>query len=168
MWRLALKVLAAGTAGQRLAGYAKNLTARYSILAVALIVALAGVGFAVMAGFWALNAWTGDPMQTSLIMTAIFFFAACSIALIAYGVTREKPEKPRPVSGDPLEGVAAYLPSPEEVGRGIESAVRQHGPLPVAAAAIAGGFVAAVLTRKFTRPAVVYGYEPRYRRRGRR
>jgi hypothetical protein len=168
MWRMALKALAAGGAGERLAGYARNLTARYLILAVALSVALTGVGFAVFAGFWALNQRMGDPVQTALMMAGMFFCAALLIAAFAYGTTREKAPGARlPARVSPI-GVEAYLPEPEEVGRGIENAVRRYGPLPVAAAAIAGGFVAGILAKRFAQPPV-YDYEPpRYRRRGRR
>jgi hypothetical protein len=168
MWRVALKALAAADAGQRLAGYAKNLTARYLMLGVALIVALAGASFAVLAGFWALNARMGDPMQTALIMTAIFFFAACSIALIAYGTTKEKPEAASEVRRVSFGSAEANLPTPEEVGREIENAVRRYGPLPVAAAAVAGGFVAGLLAKRFVQPPVYECAPPRYRRRGRR
>ncbi len=168
MWRVALKVLAAGSSGQRLAGYAKNLTARYLILGGALIVALAGASFAALAAFWALNSWTQDPMQTALIMTAIFFFAACSIAAFAYGTTREKPQSAGSVQAGAPVGAEAYLPEPEDVGREIENAVRRYGPLPVAAAAVAGGFVAGLLAKRLTAPPAVYEYRPARYPRGRR
>jgi cytochrome bd-type quinol oxidase subunit 2 len=169
MWRVALNALAAGSAGRRLAGYARNLTARYLILGVALIVALAGACFAALAAFWALNSWTQDPMRTALVMTAIFFVAALSIAAFGYGITREKTPALEPAPRVALGGAEAYLPAPEDIGREIENAVRRHGPLPVAAAAVAGGFVAALLAKRFTQAPAVYEYEPpRYRRRRRR
>ena len=168
MWRVALNALAAGSAGRRLAGYARNLTARYLILGVAAIVALAGTCFAALAAFWALNSWTQDPMRTALVMTAIFFFAALSIAAFGYGITREKTQSAWPAPGDAAGGLEMSLPSPEDIGREIENAVRRHGPLPVAVAAVAGGLLAALLAKRFIRPLAVYECEPPRYRRGRR
>lgn len=169
MLRLALRLLAAGEGSRRLGDYAKNLTARYLILGVAAIALLAAAGFAVFAGYWALSAWTKDPVQAALIMMGIFLFAALSIALTAYGLTREKPRSARGTAPGALKAAQGYIPSVEDVGREIETAVRRYGPFQVAAAAAAGGLVAGLIAKRFSQPRVVYEPERlRTRRNGRR
>ncbi len=162
-----LRLLSAREAGRRLGDYAKNLTARYLILGVALAALLLAACFAVLAGYWALSAWTKDPVQAALIMTGIFFFASLPIALIAFGITREKPLNARAAMGDPLEAAQGYIPTVEDVGREIEIAVRRYGPFQVAAAAAAGGLLAGLVAKRFSQPRVVYEPEP-WRRNGRR
>ena len=169
MWGMALRLLAAGQAGRRLGDYARNLTARYLILGLAAVSLFWAAGFAALASYWALSAWTKDPVLAALIMAGIFCCAALLIALIAYGTTRESPRSAEASAArEPGEAGEAHGPTVEDVGREIENAVRRYGPLPVAAVAAAGGLVAGLLARRFTQPRVVYDYEPALSRRERR
>ncbi len=168
MFGVALRLLAAGQAGRHLGDYLKNLMTRYIFLSVAGIVFLVAIAFAILAGFWALNLWMQNPIWAALIMTGICVLAGFSIALTAYGITREKAKSARPASGDPLQAVQSQIPSVEDVGRGIESAVRRYGPVRVTAAAVAGGLVAGLLAKRFGQPRAVYEEPPPPRRNGRR
>ena len=63
----------------------------------------------------------------------------------------------------------SYVPSVEDVGHQIETAVHRYGPFRVAAAAAAGGIVAGLLAKRFGQPRIVREPEPpRPRRNGRR
>jgi hypothetical protein len=169
MLRTAFRLLAAGDASRRLGDYAKNLTARYLILGLALMPLLVAGGFAVLAGYWAIDSWMQNPVWAALIMAGICLLAGSLIALIAFGITREKPSSVRAAVGDPYQAAQSPIPSVEDIGREIETAVERYGPLPVAAVAAAGGLVAGLLAKRFSQPRVVYEYEPprsrRYRRR---
>ncbi|MGO8952555.1 MAG: hypothetical protein ACLQF2_04335 [Rhodomicrobium sp.] len=164
----ALRLLAAGQAGRHLGDYVKNLMTRYIVLSVAWIVFLIAIAFAILAGFWALDLWMQNPIWAALIMTGICVLAGLSIALTAYGITREKLPSARAAVRDPLQAVQSGMPSVEDVGRGIESAVRRYGPVRVTAAAVAGGLVAGLLAKRFGQPRVVYEEAPPSRRNGRR
>ncbi len=168
MFGVALRLLAAGEAGRRLGDYVKNLTTRYIFLSVAGIVFLVAIAFAILAGFWALNLWMQNPIWAALIMMGICVLAGFSIALTAYGITREKPPSARAALRDPLQAVQTRMPSVEDVGREIESAVRRYGPVRVTAAAMAGGLVAGLLAKRFGQPRWVYEEPPPPRRSGRR
>ncbi len=168
MWGVLLRLMAAGQTGRRLGDYARTLTLRYLILGLAAMTLLWAAGFASLASYWALSAWTKSPVLAALIMAAIFCFAALLIALIAYGTTRESPQSAKPAAREPGEAGEACGPTVEDVGRGIESAVHIYGPLPVAAAAAAGGFVAALLAKRFSQPRLAHGYAPPLSRRDRR
>ncbi len=164
MFGVALRLLAAGDASRRLGDYAKNLMTRYIVLSVAGIVFLAAIVFAILAGFWALESRMQNPIWPALIMMGICLFAGLLIALTAYGITRERASA-RPA---PPRTAQSYIPSVDDVGREIETAVHRYGPFRVAAAAAAGGIVAGLLAKRFTQPRVVYEPEPRSRRNGRR
>ncbi len=167
MFGMALRLLAAGQAGRRLGDYVRILTARYLVLSVAGIIFLVAIAFGILAGFWALNLWTQNPIWSALIMMGILVLAGLSIALTAYGITREKPQSASIASIDPLQAVQSNIPSVEDVGREIETAVRRYGPFRVAAAAAAGGLIAGLLAKRFSQPRVVYEPTPP-RRIGRR
>ncbi len=156
------------TNGRRLGDYAKNLTARYLILGLAVLALLWAAGFAALASYWALSDWTKDPIMAALIMTGIFCCAALLIALIAYGTTRESPGSAEPVARKSVQAGEVFGPRVEDVGREIENAVQRYGPLPVAAVAAAGGLVAGLLAKRFSQPRAVYGYGPPLTRRERR
>ena len=156
MLGVALRLLATGEAGRRVGGYVKNLATRYIVLSVAGIALLVAIAFAILAGFWALNLWLLNPIWAALAMMGIFIFAALSIALIAYGITRERPLSAKAAMRDPLQAVQSRIPSVEDVGREIKSAVHRYGPVRVAAAAMAGGVVAGLLAKRFGQPRVVH------------
>ena len=135
------------------------------VLSVAGIAFLVAIVFAILAGFWAINSAMQNPIWAALIMMGICLFAGLLIALTAYGITRERASA-RPA---PLRAAQSYIPSVDDVGREIETAVHRYGPFRVAAAAAAGGIVAGLLAKRFTQPRVVYEPEPpRSRRNGRR
>ena len=168
MFGVALRLLAAGEAGRRVGDYVKNLITRYIFLSVAGIVFLVAIAFAILAGFWALNSWMQNPIWAALIMMGICVLAGFLIALTAYGITREKPPSAKAALRDPLQAVQSHIPSVEDVGREIESAVHRYGPVRVTAAAVAGGLVAGLLAKRFGQPRVVYEEAPPPRRNGRR
>jgi hypothetical protein len=168
MWGTALRLLAAGRTGRRLGDYAKNMTARYLILALAAVALFWAAAFAALACYWALSDWTNNPIIAALIMAGGLCCSALSIALIAYGTTRESPRSARAPLREAGEAGEFAVPTVEDVGREIENAVRRYGPLPVAAVAAAGGLVAGLLAKRFTQPPVVYEYGPPLLRRGRR
>ena len=158
MFGAALRLVAAGVASQRLGGYVKNLTTKYLVLSVAGSIFLVAAIFGILAGFWALNTWTQNPIWSALIMLGILALAGFLTVLIAYGITREKPQSPRQALTDPMQAIQGQIPSMEDVGHQIEQAVRRYGPLRVAAAAAAGGLVAGLLAKRFGQVNV---YEPR-------
>jgi small-conductance mechanosensitive channel len=168
MWGVILRLLATGQASRRLGDYARNLTVRYLILGLAVAVAAVAAGFASLASYWALSAWVKGPILAALIMAAILCCVALLIALAAYGTTRESRQSAEPVVREPVQAGEAFNPTVEDVGRGIENAVHRYGPLPVTAVAAAGGFVAALLAKRFSQPRVVYEYGPPLSRRDRR
>jgi hypothetical protein len=161
----ALRLIAAGEASRRLGDYLRKLTARYLVLSAAGIVFLIAVFFALLAGFWALDLWTHNPIWAALIMAGSLFLAGSLIALTAYGLTRRKPQTAKPAMEPRLHAAQSSLPTVEDVGRQIEEAARQYGPFRVTAAAAAGGLVAGVLVKRLTQPRA---YAPARGRQGRR
>jgi hypothetical protein len=161
----ALRLLAMSEAGRRLGDYLRTLTAKYLVLSAAGIAFLMAIIFALLAGFWALGLWIGNPVWAALIMAGILLLAGFSIALTASGITRGKPQNPKPAMDASLHAGLGSLPAVEDVGRQIELAAREYGPIRVAAAAAAGGLIAGALLKRMTQPRV---YAPSRGRRGRR
>ncbi len=151
MFGTALRLIAAGEAGRRLGDYLKTLTAKYLLLSAAGIVFGVALFFALLAGFWALDLWTHNPIWDALIMAGSLFLAGSSIALTAYGITRGKPQAAKRAIEPPSHGAAMSLPSVEEAGRAIEEAARRYGPVRVVAAAAAGGLAAGLIVKRLTR-----------------
>ncbi|MGO8954344.1 MAG: hypothetical protein ACLPWS_20395 [Rhodomicrobium sp.] len=147
-----LRLIAAGDARRRLGGYVQTAVTRYLVLVLAAAVFSAAAVFALLAGFWALNKWQQDPVLSAAFMAAILASIGSLIALIAFGVTREKN---RPDARQALAVTAApapgELPTVEDIGRQIEHAVRKHGPVRVLAAAVAGGVIAGLLAKRLGR-----------------
>ncbi len=183
MWGQALRLLAVGQLGQRLGGYARNLATRYIVLSVAGTAFLGATVFAILAGFWALNSSNNNPVLSAGIMAGILVLVGCLIALVAYGITREKQEASvSQAIRQPFESLQSQIPTVDDVGRQIEHAVKQYGPLRVAAAAIAGGVVAGLIARRYGEARLFGGaryngadgydrddqYQKRYARNGRR
>jgi hypothetical protein len=172
MFGQALRLLAVGEAGQRLGGYVRNLATRYLVLSAAGMAFLGAIVFAILAGFWALDSSNRDPVTSAGIMAAILALVGFLIALIAYGITREK--KPAvsvsQVMRAPVQTLQSQIPSVDDVGRQIEHAVKEYGPLRVTAAAAAGGLLAGLIARRYGQPelmAHIPGTEERRRRRSR-
>jgi membrane associated rhomboid family serine protease len=161
----ALRLIAAAGAARRLGDYLRSQITRYLVLSAAGIVFAAAALFALLAGFWALDLWTHNPVWAALIMAGSLCLAGFSIALTAYGPTRAKPQTARPPAEAPLQGAQSELPTVEDVGQQIEAAAHRYGPIPVVAAAAAGGLAAGLLIRRLTETRV---YEPPRGRRGRR
>jgi hypothetical protein len=82
-------------------------------------------------------------------MAGILALAGFLIVLIAYGVTRERPHRFSQGLRNPADAVQSQIPSIDDVGRRIEDSVRQYGPARVTAAAVASGFVAGLLVKRF-------------------
>jgi hypothetical protein len=165
MFGAVLRLIAAGEAGRRLGVYLRNLTAKYLMLSAAGIVFAGAVLFALLAGFWALDLWTGNQVWASLIMAGSLFLAGFLITLAAYRNTKGKPETGKQAAGPQLLAAQSSLPPVEEVGRQIEEAARRYGPVGVVAAAAAGGLVAGLLVKRFTQ---ARAYEASRARRPRR
>src|SRR6516162_1282276 len=96
MFGTALRLIAAGEAGRRLGDYLRNLTAKYLVLSAAGLVFAGAALFALLAGFWALDLWTRNPIWAALIMAGSLCLAGFLIALTAYGLTRGKPQTAKP------------------------------------------------------------------------
>ncbi len=130
-----LRLLAAGDGDRGAGNSLKNLTTRWLVFGIAGIIFASGIAFGVLAGFWALESRTQNPVLSAVIMVGILILAALLIAFIAYGITGG--EK----TPGPAKAVAqALVPLPvEEVGRQIEAAAQEYGAVRVAAAAAAGG-----------------------------
>ncbi|MGO9173080.1 MAG: hypothetical protein ACLP7P_14115 [Rhodomicrobium sp.] len=147
-----LRLIAAGEAGRRLGGYLQTTLTRYLVLALSAAVFLAASVFALLAGFWALNKWLQNPVLSAAFMAVILASIGFLIALIAFGLTKEKS---RPAVSQALTVTAApepgQLPTVEDIGRQIEHAVRKHGPVRVLAAAAAGGVLAGFLAKRLGR-----------------
>jgi hypothetical protein len=165
MFGTALRLIAAGEASRRLGDHLRHLTAKYLVLAAAGAVFAAAGLFALLAGFWALNLWTHNPIWAAAIMAGSLCLAGFLIALTAYGLTRAKPQTAKHAIKPPLQAAQSSLPTVEDIGRQIEEAAGQYGPVPVVAAAAAGGLVAGLLVKRLTQTRV---YEPQRGRRGRR
>ncbi len=151
MFGTALRLLAAGEAGQRLGGYVRSLATRYLVLSIAGIAFLGAIVFAILAGFWALNSSNHDPIISAGIMAAVLALVGFLIALIAYGTTREKAQSGVSVSRalqQPVQTLRSEVPSVDDVAREIEQAVKRHGPFQVAAAAAAGGLIAGIVAKR--------------------
>jgi hypothetical protein len=170
MFGAVLRLMAAGVAGRHLGDYVKNLTTKYLMLAVAGMVFSVAALFGILAGFWALNTRTQNPIWTALIMLGIFVLAGLLIVLLAYGTTRTKHVSAKQAMQDPVQALQSQIPSVEDVGHQIEKAVRRYGPMRVAGAAVAGGLIAGLLAKRFGQANVFErhgryhpprGYEPR-------
>jgi hypothetical protein len=161
----ALRLIAAAGAARRLGDHLRTLISKYLVLSAAGIIFAAAVLFALLAGFWALDSWTHNPVWAALIMAGSLCLAGFLIALTAYGPTRAKPRtSPHPAEA-PLQAAQSGLPTVEDAGRQIEAAARQYGPVPVVAAAAAAGLFAGIVVKRLTETRV---YEPPRRQRGRR
>ena len=131
MLGLILRLLAAGDGDRGAGDSLKNLTTRWLVFGIAGIIFASGIGFGVLAGFWALESRTQDPILSAVIMVGILILAALLTAFIAYGIT----------GGDKTPGPAkavaqALVPVPvEELGRQIEAAAKEYGAVRVATAA---------------------------------
>jgi hypothetical protein len=165
MFGTALRLIAAREASRRLGDYLRKAAAKYLVLSAAGIVFSIAVLFALLAGFWALDLWTRNPIWAALIMAGSLFLAGFLIALTAYGLTRGKPQTAKRAIEPLSQAAQGSLPTVEDVGRQIEEAARQYGPARVVAAAAAGGLVAGLLVKRLTQPRV---YAPARGRRGRR
>ncbi len=141
--------MAVGGGRQRLGDYVKNLVTRYLVLSMAGIPLLAAMAFAVLAIFWAINSWIGNPIYSAAIMVGIMGFMGLLIALIAYGITSQKPKSVSQALRPPLNTFQSAIPSVDDVGREIDNAVRRYGPLRVAAAAAAGGIIAGLVAKRY-------------------
>jgi hypothetical protein len=148
MFGAALRLLAVGEAGRRLGDYARNLTKRYLMLAIAGITFGTAITFGILAAFWALNSQIQDPIWAAVTMVGILALVGLLIVLIAYGTTREETPSTRQAFTQPVRAVQGQLPTADEVGRQIERAVQQYGPVRVATAAAAGGLLAGLLAKK--------------------
>lgn len=144
-----LRLMAVGEAGRRLGGYVKSLVTKYLILSAAGMIFLIAIVFGILAVFWALTSSIRDPVISAGIMAGALALIGLLTVLIAYGITGRKHPSAKQVLRDPLQAVEGRIPSVEQVGRQIEYAVRQHGPIRVTAAAAASGFAAALLAKRF-------------------
>ncbi len=149
MFGAILRLMAVGEAGRRVGGYFQNLMTRYLVLSVAGTAFLGATIFAILAGFWALTSRTNNPMSSAVIMAGILVLVGLLIALAAYGITREKRESPSQALSEPVTAMQSYMPTVNDVGRQIELATRQYGPVRVIAAAAVGGLVAGLLAKRF-------------------
>jgi hypothetical protein len=149
MFGAALRLMAAGEAGRRLGDYVKNLTTRYLVLSTAGIPFAAAAVFAILAAFWAINTEVQNPIWSALIMVGILALVGLLIVLTAYGITRGNRPSARQAISQPIYAAQNQLPTVDDVGRQIEYAVRQYGPVRVAAAAAAGGIVAGMIARRY-------------------
>jgi hypothetical protein len=150
MFGTVLRLMAVGEAGRRMGGYVQNLITRYLVLSVAGTAFLGAIVFVILAGFWGLSRNNG-PVTSAVIMAVILAFAGLLIALIAYGITREKPASVKQALMDPVHSVQSQLPTVDDVGREIERAVARYGPVRVTAAAAVGGVVAGLMAKKLRR-----------------
>ncbi len=149
MFGAILRLLAAGEASRRLGDYLKHLTTKYLVLSAAGMIFLVAIVFAILAIFWGLISSNHDPAISAAIMAGGLGLIGCSIAVLAYGITRGKPPSARQALIEPIQAVKTEIPSAEDIGRRIEQAARQYGPLRVTAAAAAGGLVAGLLAKHF-------------------
>jgi predicted lipid-binding transport protein (Tim44 family) len=141
--------MAVGEAGRRVGGYFQTLITRYLVLSVAGTAFLGAIIFAILAGFWALTSRNNNPVASAAIMAGILVLVGLLIALAAYGITSQRRESPRLALSEPVTAIQSYVPTVEDVGRQIELAARQYGPLRVVAMAAAGGLVAGLLAKRF-------------------
>ena len=82
-----LRLLAAGDGDRGAGDSLKNLTTRWLVFGIAGIIFASGIAFGVLAGFWALESRTQNPILSAVIMVGILILAALLIAFIAYGIT---------------------------------------------------------------------------------
>ena len=96
--------------------------------------------------------------------------AGLLIALIAYGATREKKQTASVSQAlrRPVQTLQSQIPSVDDVGRQIEQAVKEYGPLRVTAAAAAGGLVAGLIAKRYGQPQLFAGSRGDSQRRDRR
>jgi uncharacterized membrane protein len=149
MFGTALRLLAVGEASRRLGDYVKNLATKYLMLSAAGTVFLGAIVFATLAVFWALVSRNNDPVASAGIMAGILALVGFLIALIAYGITRERTPSARQALQEPAYALQSQVPTVDDVGRQIEYAVRKYGAVRVATAAAAGGLIAGLLAKRF-------------------
>ena len=142
--------MAAGQGSRHLGDYVKKSVTRYLVLGIAGIPFVAALAFAALAIFWALTT-VMDPIYAAAAMVGISALAGLLIVLIAYGITREPQSVKQALTG-PAQTLQGGVPTVEDVGRQIETAVQRYGPFPVAAAAAAGGVIAGMLAKRYAEP----------------
>ena len=148
---LRLISMAAGQGSRRLGDYVKKSVTKYLVLAIAGIPFVAALAFGVLAIFWALTT-VMDPIYAAAAMVGILALVGLLIVLIAYGITRERPQSVRSALVAPAQDLQNSIPTVEDVGRQIETAVQRYGPIRVAAAAAAGGIIVGVLAKRYADP----------------
>jgi hypothetical protein len=130
-------------------GYVQNLAKKYLILAGAGAIFGTALVFAMLAAFWALLARNNDPVLSAGIMAGILAIVGLLIAFVAYGSTaNNKPPSVSAALKSPVDTVRANVPAVDDVGRQIEYAVRQYGPMKVAAAAAGAGLIVGFIAKK--------------------
>ena len=149
MFGAALRLLAVGEAGRRLGDYVQNLVTKYLVLSVAGTAFMSAIVFAMLAAFWALISRNHDPVASAGIMAGVLALVGFLIVFIAYGITHRKPQSVKQALVEPVKAAQNQMPTMDDVGRQIELAVRQYGPVRVATAAAAGGLVAGLLAKRF-------------------
>ena len=145
MFGTALRLLV-GNAGD----HVKNLLTKYLVLSLAGMAFLGAIVFAILAGFWALSSENHDPIISAGIMAGILALVGCLIALIAYGITRKPQQSVSQAIRQPVQTLRSQVPAVDDVGRQIEYAVREYGPIKVTAAAAAGGLIVGLLTKRYS------------------
>jgi hypothetical protein len=148
MFGAALRLLAAGEAGRRMGAYVKNLRTRYLVLSVAGTVFGAAITFGMLAAFWAIISRTQNPIASAGIMAGILTLAGFLIVFIAYGITHQKTPTASLIPREPLQAFQSQFPT-DEIGRQIENAAREYGPIRVTSAAAAGGLIVGLLAKRF-------------------
>jgi hypothetical protein len=141
--------MAVGAASRRLGDYVKSLAMKYLMLSAAGTIFLIAIIFGILAVFWALTSSIHNPVISAAIMAGALALIGFLTVLIAYGITGRKRPGAKQALREPLQAVQGEVPSVDDVGRRIEHAVRQYGPMRVTAAAAAGGLAAGILARRF-------------------
>lgn len=134
---------------ERVGEQAKTLALRYLMLGLAGIVFLGATVFVLLAGFWALLEYNHNPVMSAIIMAVILALIGLLVALIAYGTTQANREAPKLTQPYPMRSVGPVVPTVDDVGRQIERAVQQYGPVQVTAAAVGIGLVAGLMAKNF-------------------
>jgi hypothetical protein len=143
--------MAVGEASRRLGDYVKGLVTKYLMLSAAGMIFLIAIVFGILAVFWLLTSSIHDRVISAAIMAGALALIGLLTVLIAYGTTGRKRPSAKQALHDPLPVVQGQIPSVEDVGRQIEHAVRQYGPMRVTAAAAAGGLAAGIFAKRFGR-----------------
>jgi hypothetical protein len=148
-----------GEARTHLGEYAQSLFSKYLLFAAAGSVFAVALVFVLLAVFWVLMSQTGSPVVSAGIMAVILAFAGLLIVVSA----RRKPKIARQAVRSSVYSLQSQIPSVDDVGRQIERAVDQFGPIRVAAAALGGGVLAGMLAKRRTPTAVRTPRLPRRR-----